>query len=50
MTKTERICRNIIESGKIKIETMRNGRCVTCRKINRDKCVVLNMHGKRGEL
>jgi hypothetical protein len=52
MTTTERICDNILKSGKLDIETMKKNHCVVCRKVDRGLCRVLleqNKQEKGGE-
>jgi hypothetical protein len=41
LTQAEKICDNILKSGKLDIETMKKNHCVVCRKVNRILCRVL---------
>ena len=41
MTNTEKLCHNMIESGKLDAEVMRKNRCVLCSRLRQTRCVVL---------
>jgi hypothetical protein len=42
MTNTEKVCDNIIKSGKLDLETMKKGRCVLCSRLSGKKCSILH--------